>query len=229
MSYYRRYSRPETIPASPELEARLKRVSDDLYVHLTDWEKGFIESISEAYKKYSGLTVGQHSTFEKIESKYDPETLKAKASWKDSFDDEKRATLKTVTDYYRATGYFSNLVARIDSDPEYIPDEATWGKFVENKYAKKVLAAQAAESSFTAGGFALLRDTFRPRGNGFWGDGGIVGRSLQDRRGRPLLVLRESERLSTDKVWTVCYLDNPTAMWDIEERWLKRYRPSKKN
>ena len=99
MGYYRSYSKPETIPASPELEARLTRVSVELKPHLTDWEQGFMESITEAYKKWSGLTVGQHRTFEKIESKYAPATLAAKSAWAEGYDDEKRKTLKLVADY----------------------------------------------------------------------------------------------------------------------------------
>ena len=228
MSYYRHYSRPETIPASPELTARIDRVSDDLKVHLTDWEQGFVESIAEAYKKWSGLTVGQYGTFEKIENKYNPETIAAKIDWKEAFDETKRNTLKFVANYYRPTGYFSKLVARIDSDPEFVPSQSTWKKFVENKYAKKVLAAEVTESKLAPGGFALLRDTFAPNGPGFWGSPTVTGRLRSDRQGRTVLVLKRSERKSTDKVWWVAYIDSPTTMWEIEERWLKKHRVAKK-
>ncbi len=228
MGYYRRYSKPETIPQSPELEARLNRVGVDLKPHLTDWEQGFIESITEAYHKWKGLTVGQHRTFEKIESKYNPETLAAKSAWTESFDEEKRKTLKLVANYYRTAGYFTQLVAKIDSDPDFIPCESTWNKFVENKYAKKMLAAVARESNFGPGGFALLRDTFRPGNPGCWGDSKVIGRAQAERRGRTVLVLKASERISTDKVWWAAYIDNPTAMWEIEERWLKKHRIPKK-
>ena len=228
MGYYRSYSNPETIPASPELEARLTRVSVELKPHLTDWEQGFMESITEAYKKWSGLTVGQHRTFEKIESKYDPATLAAKSAWVEGYDDEKRKTLKLVADYYRTTAYFQQLVAKLDTDPDFVPSATCWNKFVENKYAKKMLAAVARESNFASGGFALLRDTFRPSGPGVWANSNVLGRSVTERRGRTVLVLKASERLSTDKVWLCAYLDNPTAMWEIEERWLKKHRVAKK-
>ena len=222
-NYYRR-SKPETIPVSDELSARLDRVATDLKPHLTDWEKGFLESITEAYKKYNGLTVGQHRTFEKIEKKYDPETLASKSAWAEKFDDEKRRILKLVADYYRTTGYFAGLVAKIDTDPNFIPSESCWKKFVENKYAKKVLAAAERDSNFAPGGFALLRDTFRCGNRGFWGDSNHVGRGVEKRRGRTVLILKPSERLSTDKVWWAANIDNPTAMWEIEERWLKKHR-----
>ncbi len=229
MGYYRNYRRPkpETIPVSEELTARLERVGAELKPHLTDWEQGFMESVTEAYKKWNGLTVGQHRTFEKIESKYDPETLAAKSAWADAFSDEKRKTLKLVADYYRVTGYFTGLVAKIDTDPNFVPSESCWNKFVENKYAQKVLAAQARESKFEAGGFALLRDTFQTRGPGFWG-GSSVPRDARDRKGRTVLVLKASDRLSTDKVLTCCFLDDPINQWDVEERWLKKHRMPKK-
>ena len=230
MGYYRNYRRPkpETIPVSEELTARLERVAVELKDHLTDWEQGFMESITEAYKKWNGLTVGQHRTFEKIESKYDPETLAAKSAWADSFDDEKRKTLKLVADYYRTTGYFTGLVSKIEADPDFIPSESCWNKFVENKYAQKVLAAQTRQSKFETGGFALIRDTFSRSGPGFWGEASAMPRDKRDRKGRTVLVLKESERLSTDKVMTCCFLDDPINQWDIEERWLKKHRMPKK-
>lgn len=226
MSYYRQYrrSKPETIPASDELSSRINRVAVELKPHLTDWEKGFIESVSEAYEKWNGLTIGQNRVFEKIEKKYNRDTLEAAAAWNSAFDAEKREILKLVTDYYRPTGYFSGLISKIDTDPDFIPSESTWKKFVENKYATKVLAAAEKESNFATGGFALLRDTFRPRGPGVWGDARVIGHAIADRRGRTVLVLKPSDRLSTDKVWWAAYIDNPTAMWEIEERWLKRHR-----
>lgn len=228
MGYYRNYRRPkpETVPVSEELTARLERVAVELKPHLTDWEQGFMESITEAYEKWNGLTVGQSRTFEKIEKKYDPDTLAAKSSWVENFTEEKRKTLKLVADYYRRTTYFTGLVAKIDSDPEFIPSESCWNKFVENKYAQKVLASLDRESNFTAGGFALLRDTFHTSNPGFWGKG--VPRDNRDRKGRTVLVLKQSERLSTDKVWNCCFLDDPINQWEVEERWLKKHRMPKK-
>ncbi len=233
MGYYRNYRRPkpETIPVSEELTARLERVAVELKPHLTDWEQGFMESITEAYKKWSGLTVGQHRTFEKIEKKYDPETLASKSAWADSFDDEKRKVLNLITQYYKGNGYFKGLVAKIESDPSFVPCETTWKKFVENKYAQKVLAAKSRESKFEAGGFALLRDTFTRTGPGVWSSAAlatVMPRDLRDRKGRTVLVLKQSERLSTDKVWTCCFLDDPMNQWEVEERWLKKHRMPKK-
>lgn len=227
MGYYRNYHRqkPETVPVSEELTARLERVAVELKPHLTDWERGFMESITEAYEKWNGLTVGQSRTFEKIEKKYDPDLLAAKASWNDSFDDKKRETLKLIANYYRPTGYFSGLVAKIDSNPDFIPNESTWNKFVENKYAQKVLAAQTRDSNFGSGGFALLRDTFRPGNQGVWESvTRAIPRGLKERKGRPVLVLKESDRLSTDRVWMCAFIDDPTSTFEIEERWLKKYR-----
>ncbi len=226
MSYYRRYTpRPANV-SSPEVEARVLRLREPLYKHLTSWEQGFVESIYDAYKKYKGLTPRQFETFEQIEAKYTEQALESKNRWTAGFDAEKRKILATVADYYREVGYFTNLVRRIDSDPEFIPDESTWKKFVENKYAQKVLKAQACESQFTPGGFALVRDTFN-HGAGFWGNHKAVGRSRKERKGRPVLTLKRSDRKSTDKVWLCSYLDNPTEMWEIEERWIKKYRSPK--
>ena len=225
--YYRRYNRTANVSSS-ELEERLFRFGGEISSHLTTWERDFVESITEAYKKYKGLTPRQLEIFVKIEGKYCDEALAEKEVWAASFDEEKRETLKIVTNYYRDVGYFSNLVARIDNDANFVPDEGTWKKFVENKYAKKVLAALKKESKFVGGGFALLRDTFTPGSVGFWGKSTDVGYNFANRVGRAVLTLKLSNRVSTDKVWWCAYLDNPIAMFEVEERWLKKYRKVKK-
>jgi hypothetical protein len=225
--YYRRYNRPKNV-SSPELEERLFHFGGEISSHLTDWERDFVESITESYKKYKGLTPRQLEIFVKIEGKYCDAALSEKKAWTDSFDEEKRKTLKTVVDYYRNIGYFSSLVAKIDSDPDFVPDEGVWKKFTENKYAKKVLAVENTESKFIPGGFALMRDTFTPGNVGFWGKSRDAGYTMAARVGRPVLTLKRSDRVSTDKVWTVAFLDNPVAMFEVEERWLKKYRKPKK-
>ena len=232
MSYYRRqYRRPENVK-SPELEARVRHIATELYKHLTDWEKGFSESILESYEKWGGLSPKQLETFEKIEARYTEEALAKKEGWVESFDDKKREMMAVVVKYYETAGYFSNLIAKIKSDPDFVPDERTWVKFVENKYAQKVLKAQTKTTKFVPGGFASMRDTFYPHNPGVWVGSASNARTMfgnvTERKGRPVLVLKFSERISTDKVWVCSFIDNPAETFEVEERWLKKYRQPKK-
>ena len=232
MSYYRRqYRRPENVK-SPELEARVRHIATELYKHLTDWEKGFSESILESYEKWGGLSPKQLETFEKIEARYTEEALAKKEGWVESFDDEKREMMAVVVKYYETAGYFTNLIAKIKSDPDFVPDERIWAKFVENKYAQKVLKAQGKATKFAPGGFALMRDTFYPHNPGVWTSVAAATHTLfgnvTERKGRTVLVLMPSDRVSTDKVWICSFIDNPTETFEVEERWLKKHRQPKK-
>lgn len=232
MSYYRRqYRRPENVN-SPELEARVRRMATELYTHLTDWEKGFSESILDSYEKWGGLSPKQLETFEKIEARYSEEALAKKEGWAESFDDEKREIMALVVKYYESTGYFGRLMEKIKSDPSFVPDERVWAKFVENKYAQKALKAQTSPTKFVPGGFASMRDTFYPSNPGVWLGSATNVRTMfgnvTERKGRPVLVLKLSERISTDKVWICSFIDNPAETFEIEERWIKKYRQPKK-
>jgi hypothetical protein len=234
MSYYsrRRNWAPVEKVFSPELEARLKEFRwGSTHEYLTDWEKGFCESVTEAYEKYKGLTPRQVEVFEKIEKKYSPDNIAARSHWADEFDAEKRTILKKVAEYYSDMPYFGEAVQKILNDEDWTPSETLWNKMVENKYAQKMLAADAAEAKFAKGGLALLRDTFSGKSSvGFWGTPTAMPMSFTERKGRAILVLKESGRRSLHKVYTCCFLDTPLGVFEVEERWLKKHRaPKKKN
>lgn len=233
MSYYsrRRFSSSSSEKIStPELEAQIKELhSGSINEHLTDWEKGFCESLAEAYEKYNGLTSRQAEVFKKIATKYSPDNIAARSRWVEEFDSEKRAILKKVAEYYSDMPYFRDAVHKILSDEDYVPTEVLWSKMVENKYAQKMLAADAAEAKFEEGGLALLRDTFSGRNSvGFWGPVGVMPPALGERKGRTVLVLKESKRRSLHKVYSCCFLDAPLGVFELEERWLKKHRTPKK-
>ena len=95
---------------------------------LTQWENGFLESLTESFSKYRGLTPRQYEVFEKIEKKYnDPTAIKEWGKWIKEYDDEKRNVAKIVAEYYIAenqrnnTGYWGDLPSKILNDDKFIP------------------------------------------------------------------------------------------------------------
>jgi hypothetical protein len=139
-------------------ETKLEKVSK--YETLTDWEKGFLESLTEQYKKRGGRPSDkQVETLDKIEKKYSPEEIQQRKEWKASFDDEKRTTMKICAAYYREAGYFLDLARNILTNDEYMPSEKQYRAMCENKYAKKVLKSYFDAPKFPVGSSVALRNT----------------------------------------------------------------------
>ena len=106
---------------------------------LTNWEGGFLESITESFSKWKGLTPRQYEIFEKIEKKYtDPSVVKDWNQWTKEYDDEKRKVAKIVAKYYIAenkrngTGYWGDLPSKILNDDKFIPTRRQFEKMTGN-------------------------------------------------------------------------------------------------
>ena len=81
-----------------------------------------------------------------------------------------RENLRVCAEYYRGSGYFRDLVEKILTEPDYIPTSpALYSKFVDNKFASKVLEAYRAEPKFPVGSLATLR---AKRSNGYLAENG---------------------------------------------------------
>lgn len=158
MSYYNRYYRrpkPETVEGS-----KVQKLLDILEKaeNLTDWEKNFANSIKEGLEKYKSATVKQFSTLQKVASRYNPENIAKRESWRSSWNDEKRENFKVMACYYLANPpYFADLAARALEDESYIPTEKAYAAMCENKYAQKVLATHYSDPLFPAGSMAVGR------------------------------------------------------------------------
>ena len=162
MSYWRQrnysYEKPpQSAVSADELRARLAAVQK---VVQRDWDKGFIESLSEQLAKGRTLSEKQVETLGKIEYRNNPDVIDARASWQTAFTDEMRQIAKVCARYYEANPpYFGDLVekilARIDTD--FTPTEKQYKAMCENKYALKVRAATYDAPAFPVGTLVGLR------------------------------------------------------------------------
>lgn len=217
MSYYRRgYSQRAPVErkrfSGPEIEASMKYLSS--LENLTPWENNFISSIEEGYKKYNSLTEGQFNTFQKISARYNPENIKKRDDWNNSFTSEMREKLEIMARYYKANPpYYSDLAERILSDSNYIPTEKAYRSMCENKYAQRVINTSKTEPEYSAGSMAMVRDNRN------------IGSTIARYRGKMVVVLDHPETVTNAargarpvRVLPVGGVDSIVT----EERWLKK-------
>ena len=127
---------------------------------LTDWERGFIESLHEQFNKRGRLSARQLEIFERIEAQKLSETAQdAKKTWDENYDDEKRRIALICAEYYLNAGYFTGLADSVINDPGFIPTEKAWKKMCENKYAKKIMAEHDATPKYSIGSVVAFRST----------------------------------------------------------------------
>ena len=196
---------------------KLKHIYNNLHL-LTDWQRGFLESIEKQYERKNKLTINQLSVLKNIEDRVSPESIVKHDEWIASYNAEKRQNAQICAEYYKETGYFTTLAARILVDPEFIPSEKSYRKICENKYAKKVLESSRSEPKFATGSFVLFRTT--------------APFTHQHQAGeRPCVVLSTDGKIQSSAKGSKPYKVLPlgkTTIIKCEERHLKKFRKLKK-
>ena len=146
------------------LAERLTHAKDNSAL-LSDWERGFVESLDEQWKKRNSLSPRQVEILERIETqKLSAEAQDTKKAWDDAYGDEKRRIARICAEYYLHSGYFTNLADSIINDVGYVPTEKAWKKMCQNKYALKVVANHDAEPKYPVGTLVQFRASSRSSG-----------------------------------------------------------------
>ena len=189
---------------------------------LTNWEGGFLESITESFSKWKGLTPRQYEIFEKIEKKYtDPSAVKGWNQWAKEYDDEKRKVAKIVAKYYVAenrrqgTGYWGDLPSKILNDDKFIPTRNQFDKMTGNNYAKRAIAAATEDARFPVGCIARIRKgiSFTYKCAKYPNEDVLI-----------LSVLEDGRQYKTSQA---CLLSNPAEIFEIQQRHLKKSSANK--
>jgi hypothetical protein len=215
--YYRNYhQRPAVLDRatghdiSERLGALLK--SEDVPQNT----KGFVQSLSDAYEKYKGLTSRQFEAFEKVEKRFSADKIAARKSWAGEYTEERRHVAKICAEYYLANPpYFRDLADSVVNREDFVPTERQWRALCENKYAKKVLEAALATPKYLNGSMVVGRAT--------------AGRNI---RGKFLLVIEANaspvkSAAKGSKIYRVLPVGSPSTIL-VEEREIKRSSKKKK-
>ena len=139
-----------------DLAERIKNLSSN--THLTDWERGFCESISQSLEKWGNLTPKQHNLLQKIEGNYTEEKLKDIKEWKENFTPEMRRRCEIAANYYaNHAGYYRGLASRFLTEPDFVPSYQEYKKLCENDYALGVIENALSEPKFAVGTLVTAR------------------------------------------------------------------------
>ena len=122
-----------------------------------DWAEEFVASVLKQ-SKVRQLSASQLSVLSRLRAKYNPETLEEEVEWSKNYSIDHRTTAVRVAKYYAKTEYFSALCTRILSDPTgHTLTKKEFGKFCENKYARRVLANYESTPRFQSGDLVMGR------------------------------------------------------------------------
>jgi hypothetical protein len=184
----------------------------------TSWDYGFMESIRDQVQNGRTLSPNQERHLQQIEGRWSDEALASRADFAKGWDDDKEQKFAIALQYYRKTGYYSNIVYKYLT-PEGArqvgtPSEKEYNKLVLNKYATGVIRNIQGESKFPVGGTAVFRAGARTN------------------KGKPCVILKHgnTEHVTSHakgaKPIQVLPIGSAEPYW-TEERWLKKAKKKK--
>ena len=202
---------------------------DGVYSRVTDkssWDAGFLESIRSQVACGNDLSDRQKEIYNKIKTNFSPAAFVEEQEWKSEYFEKHHETANILARYYARTHYYRNFVNQnsdlnktidnIKEREDYIPLKRFFNKLVNNKFAKKVLAAHYSEPKYAAGSMVSARS------NASWvvrvalEKGGIVIDSKQP-------VISAANGAKRYQVLPI----GSSNMIIIEERYLKKFKKAK--
>ena len=152
MSTYKFYSRYKKVKKEKIFDDSIPLLITSL-IRETDAEVGnFLKSLQNYYDEHQGITRKQLTALKDIERSTLERSTAEHALWTTQYDDEKRKTAKVCAEYYKANPpYYSYLVEKILTQPDYIPTEKQYTSMCDNNFTKKVLCATISEPKYKSG------------------------------------------------------------------------------
>lgn len=190
---------------------------------LNDWERGFIESVLDQFKKRGQLSNNQERIIKRCLDKTSADKVAEQEKWEAGYDADKRRIAKVIAEYYTEAGYFTNWATKILAKPDtYVLPEKTWVKMCKNRYAKKVLANLEAPKLFEVGGLATVRKAVNH--NHLHAVAGSRGFNYMKVKDQAIMVLEYEVTPAQHKTVKCALLLDPTIVFRCEERRLKKHR-----
>jgi hypothetical protein len=137
-------------PPAPAIPAELARIdallNNPAFTGLKVGSQDFIKSIKlQAASK--GLSAAQINYLTGIEKEIRPVDL----SWYDTTNSENIAKRAYALVHYKAKGYYGAVIAKMDADPAFMPEQATWDRMWGNVFINAGWKRYSAGSKFSVG------------------------------------------------------------------------------
>lgn len=146
-----------------ELYAKLKEIFD--YPTMTNWSKGFVESVCQQVDKGYSLSERQKEVCIKIIGENTEEALEELKVWDDVYNRDWKEDAIKVANYYKWTNYYGSIVASVLAGST--PNRHAFMKMMNNKYAKKVLSELQKQPRFAISSHVIGNSKFRTGGWNF--------------------------------------------------------------
>lgn len=207
---------------SDETRQRIEKISKKSDC-LSQWEQGYIESISEQIERGRRLSYRQIEIVERIEKKV-KNAVPADPNWEANWDEAKAWAWKTACNYYdnSTPRYYGYLLDQAKANPDMIPSERNYKKIVENKYAQRVINALREDPKYSAGDTVQFRPGARKA---------MSYRQYEGLKDIPLFVVEATSRVNTACAGCRIYRLLPSIAMEvieIEERYIKKFKVPKK-
>ena len=148
---------------------------------LSQWEKGFIESVNDQMKRGRTLSSNQERIVNRCIEKTTPEKVAEGEEWAKEYRANHREIALICAKYYKAEGYFTFLSTSILEDEDFVPSKQQFTKMCENKYAKRVIENSKSPFQFGLGDLAKVRKVV---GRNHGGEPGFPNQPHQRRENR---------------------------------------------
>ena len=188
------------------------------------WAVNFITSIKGQLLMGKELSPRQKEILVKVADRHSDKAQAQRESWDTNFTSEMREMMEIAARYYLANPpYFKDLATKVLEDDTFIPSERAYKKMVENKFAKKVIAATLAEPRYSVGSLVALRAT--APSSLLYVTRSILGEN-KTRTGKLATVIKTDAKPVTSpargsKVYSVLFFGE-TSPVEVEERWIKK-------
>jgi hypothetical protein len=192
----------------------------------SSWDVGFLESIRSQVACGNDMSDRQKEIYSKIKGNFSPAAIAEEQDWKSEYFEKHHETANILAQYYARTQYYRNFVNQnndlnkaidnIEERENYIPSKRFFNKLINNKFAKKVLAAHYSEPKYSAGSMVSARSGAAWMVHKALKKGGIVIDSKQP-------VISAANGAKRYQVLPI----GSTNMIITEERYLKKFKKAK--
>ena len=203
----------------PERINKLIKQCEELGALISDWDRGFLESVQRQVTRGRTLSTKQVDVVHRVEAKVE-KALKGDPEWEANWTPEMLRDFNIAASYYNTTPvrYHSQILDWVEANPDAIPPRNFYKKLVENKYAQKIINGINSTPKYPAGASVMLRANAR---NG-------VSYNVWNKLHNVLLfVIEPTSRAINPAAGCRIYslLSSTSAeIFEIEERWIKKYR-----
>lgn len=211
------------------IKARISEIQD--YPTLTQWSRGFCESIVDQIDRGRRLSEKQMEVLTRIFNENTPEQVAKLNAWPEEYNKNWSQWADVLAYYYQHNPpYFRDLVSDIQNG--VVPPRHAFMKMVSNKFAQKVIAEAKKQPKYKIGDYMLGNAACTSRDLTAVDSGRLGPRALKDFRLRGGFVMAITNYVVSaakgSKRYKILPVGSTVAFW-VEERRLKKAPKPKKS